>query len=247
MIYKDLNFKVKRNSYGDYVLIAKNAMVVCDEINERSLEKLYKTHKKVNNRKCYNNHNMEQLIYLTTNKYKLREANIVLRDKYGLNVKAMNPDFEIYEIQAKTCAEVAGFSARYAADKLGKPCLKSDTGLYIDALGGLPGPYNAYFDKQIGVEKFLKMFKDEKNRKARLEHCFAYCEPGKDPVIFTGECTGTISKEARGGDGRWHDFFFIPDGETKTLAEIGDESPEKKASHYGTAIDDLAKWLKERK
>lgn len=46
MIYKDLNFKVKRNSYGDYVLIAKNAMVVCDEINERSLEKLYQTQKK---------------------------------------------------------------------------------------------------------------------------------------------------------------------------------------------------------
>ncbi|MBQ6510347.1 hypothetical protein IJI94_00010 [Candidatus Saccharibacteria bacterium] len=44
------------------------------------------------------------------------------------------PDFEIYEIQAKTCAEVAGFSACYAADKLNKPCIKYDTGLYIEAL-----------------------------------------------------------------------------------------------------------------
>ena len=187
-----------------------------------------------------------ELIYLTTNRYKLREAEIVLRDKYGFDLKAMNPNFEIYEIQAKTCAEVAGFSARYAADKLGKPCLKSDTGLYIDALGGLPGPYNAYFDKQIGAEKFIRMLADETDRTARIENCFAYCEPGQEPVIFAGGCSGTISTELRGKDGRWHDFFFIPDGETKTLAEIGDEDVKKKSSFYGSAIDDLAEWLKNK-
>lgn len=184
-----------------------------------------------------------EIIYLSTNKYKIREAELILHDKYDFNIKAINPDFEIYEIQAKTCAEVAGFSARYAADKLKKPCLKSDTGLYLEALGGLPGPYNAYFDKQIGVEKFLAMLKDETNRKARIEHCFAYCEPGNKPIIFTGGSTGTITKKPRGHDGRWHDFFFVPDGETKTLAEIGDEDPIRKTSFYGSAIDDLAKWL----
>ena len=187
-----------------------------------------------------------KLIYLTTNKYKIREAELVLRDKYGIDVEAMNPDFEIYEIQAKTCAEVVGFSARYAADKIGKPCLKSDTGLYMEMLGGLPGPYNAYFDKQIGVEKFLRMVEGEENRKARLEHCFAYCEPGKEPVIFSGETFGTITKEPRGKDGRWHDFFFVPDGETRTLAEIGDEDPVKKALFYGDAIHEFAKWFMEQ-
>lgn len=188
---------------------------------------------------------MQKIIYLSTNKYKIREANIVLKDKYGLDIEAMNPDFEIYEIQAKTCAEVAAFSAKYAADKLGKPCLKSDTGLYLDALGGLPGPYNAYFDKQIGAEKFLNMIKNETNRKARLEHCFAFCKPGEEPIVFIGENYGTISSELRGKDGRWHDFFYIPDGETKTLAEIGDEDPAKKASFYGDAIDKFAEWAKE--
>ncbi len=123
-----------------------------------------------------------EIIYLTTNKYKLREAEIVLRDKYGFDLKAMNPDFEIYEIQAETCAEVAGFSARYAADCIKKPCIKSDTGLYIEALGGLPGPYNHYFDVQIGPEKFLKLIANEVNRNARIEHCFAYCEGRVDVV-----------------------------------------------------------------
>ena len=41
---------------------------------------------------------MKSIIYLTTNKYKLREAELILRDKYGFDLQAMNPDFEIYEI-----------------------------------------------------------------------------------------------------------------------------------------------------
>ncbi|MBR2709439.1 non-canonical purine NTP pyrophosphatase [Candidatus Saccharibacteria bacterium] len=188
---------------------------------------------------------MSKIVYLTTNKFKAREAKIVLGDKYGLDIEIVDPDFEIYEIQAKTCAEVAAFSAKYAANTLGKPCLKSDTGLYLEALGGLPGPYNAYFDKQLGVEKFLNMIKDETNRKATIEHCFAFCEPNKEPIVFIGKGHGTIAKEARGNDGRWHDFFFIPDGDTRTLAEIGDKDAAEKESKYGDAIDQFAKWAKE--
>ena len=190
---------------------------------------------------------MKELIYLTTNEFKVREAKLVLHDKYGFDIKIMDPDFELYEIQAKTCEEVAAFSARYGADKIGKPCIKSDTGLYLEALGGLPGPYNAYFDKQIGPKKFLKMLQGEKNRRAYIEHCFAYCEPGQEPVLFNSKCPGTIAKELRGNDGRWHDFFFIPDGETETLAEIGDKDVLKKTSFCSSAIDDLAEWLKENK
>ena len=190
---------------------------------------------------------MKKLIYLTTNPHKVEEANEFFGKKYGFDLEIVNPDFEILEIQAKTCGEVAGFSAKYAADKLGYPVLKSDTGLYLDALGGLPGPYNAYFDKQIGVDKLLEMLKGEKNRKARIEHCFAYCEPGSNPIIFTGGGTGTISRKAKGERGRWHDKFFIPDGETKTLSELRDIDYEREASYWGTAIDDFAKWYKENK
>ena len=75
--------------------------------------------------------------------------------------------------------------------KLNKAVLKSDTGLYIDALGGLPGPYNHYFDKQIGIEKFLELLKNEKNRKERLEHCFAFCE---QRIKFLGRRERSICK-----------------------------------------------------
>ena len=185
---------------------------------------------------------MKKLIYLTTNPYKVAEANKFFKEKYGFDLEIVNPEFEILETQAKTCGEVAAFSAKYAADKLGYAVLKSDTGLYLDALGGLPGPYNAYFDKQIGAEKFLELLKNETNRKARLEHCFAYCEPGEEPIVFTGGGTGTISYELKGNIGRWHDFFFIPDGEEKTLSELREIDYEKEATYWGDAKDQFAKW-----
>lgn len=190
---------------------------------------------------------MSKLIYLTTNPHKMEEANEFFEKKYGFNLEVMNPDFEVIEIQAKTCGEVAAFSAKYAAEKLNCPVLKSDSGLYIDALGGLPGPYNAYFDKQIGIDKFLELFKNETNRKARIEHTFAYCEPVEESVVFTGGGTGTIAKEARGTRGRWHDKFYIPDGEIRTLSELIDIDYEYEASFWGTAKDDFAKWYNENK
>jgi XTP/dITP diphosphohydrolase len=189
---------------------------------------------------------MKKLIYLTTNPHKVEEANEFFGKKYGFNLEIVNPDFEILETQAKTCSEVVAFSAKYAADKLGCAVLKSDSGLYLDALGGLPGPYNAYFDKQIGVDKFLELLKNETNRKARLEHCFAYCEPGEEPIVFTGGGTGTVALEPKGERGRWHDKFYIPDGETMTLSELREIDYEKEATFWGDAKDQFAKWYIEK-
>ena len=124
------------------------------------------------------------LVYLTTNKFKVREAEMVLGKQYGIELEIINPDFEIYEIQAKTCGEVAGFSARYAADKIGKPCLKSDTGLYLEMLGGLPGPYNAYFDKQIGTEKFLDMMKDKEFLNLKSEQNLDFSKKALENIIL---------------------------------------------------------------
>lgn len=183
-----------------------------------------------------------KLIYLTTNPHKVEEANELLGKKYGLNLEIMNPLFNVLEIQAKTCAEVAAFSAKYAADKLGCAVLKSDSGLYIDALGGLPGPYNAYFDKQIGIETFLTMMKEIKNRRAHIEHCIAYCQPGCEPIVFSGGGDGQIAYEAKGDRGRWHDKFYIPDGETMTLSELRAVDHQREASFWGHALDDFATW-----
>ena len=190
---------------------------------------------------------MEKPVYLTTNKGKFEEAMHIFKDKYGFDIDIKEPDFEVLEIQATNCKDVVAFSVKYACEKLGRPCIKSDSGLYIDALGGLPGPYNHDFDCLLGIDKFLELFKNEKNRKARLEDCFAYCEPGEEPIVFTGGGTGTISYEARGNLGRWHDKFYIPDGETKTLSELREIDRDYEAKFWGSAKEDFAKWYLENK
>ena len=190
---------------------------------------------------------MEKPVYLTPNKGKFEEAMHIFKDRYGFDIDIKEPDFEVLEIQATNCKDVVAFSVKYACEKLGRPCIKSDSGLYIDALGGLPGPYNHDFDHCIGVDKFLELFKNETNRKARLEDCFAYCEPGEEPIVFTGGGTGTIAYEAKGNLGRWHDKFYIPDGETKTLSELREIDRDYEAKFWGSAKEDFAKWYLENK
>ena len=98
---------------------------------------------------------MEKPVYLTTNKGKYEEAKHIFLDRYGFDIDIKEPDFEVLEIQADSCQDVVKFSVKYACEKLQRPCIKSDSGLYIDALGGLPGPYNHDFDYKLGVDKFL--------------------------------------------------------------------------------------------
>jgi len=83
---------------------------------------------------------MAKLTYLTSNKHKMEEANRHFVRKYGFKIDIKKPNFEIIEIQAQSSIEVVKFSVEYAAKKLKKPVLKSDTALYIDYLGGLTRP-----------------------------------------------------------------------------------------------------------
>ena len=183
------------------------------------------------------------MIYLTSNPDKMREAKEFFEKKCGFEVEILNPDFEPVEIQASTCAEVVAYTVKDAAERLGKPVVKSDAGFYADALGGLPGPYSKYFDRQIGAQKFLDFLKDEKNRGAKIEHCWAYCEPGKEPKVFIGGSKGSIALEESGESSRWVDKFFIPDGETRTISAIRDENYEKANRYWGNAKQQLLEYL----
>lgn len=72
-------------------------------------------------------------------------------------------------------------------------------------------------------------------------------EPGKEPIVFTGGGTGKIAKKARGNVGRWHDKFYIPDGETETLSELREKDRDYEAKFWGTAKYDFAEWFKNNK
>jgi XTP/dITP diphosphohydrolase len=86
---------------------------------------------------------------------------------------------------------------------------------------------------------------EKKRRTAVFRSVYAYSEPDKKPLFFIGECQGKIANKERGEGGFGYDPIFIPDGETKTFAEMSIEE-KNTFSHRGKAMDKLIDFLKEK-
>ncbi len=184
---------------------------------------------------------MKKIIYVTGNWAKILSAKKVL-EPLGFEVE--NVKMETTEIQANTVEEVASYSAKEASERLKCSVLKNDTGLYIDALNGFPGPYTHYVDDCLKEDGILKLLEKETNRNASFIEAFAYCEYGKDPIVFKSITKGKISLEKSGTYGWSWDFIFIPEGSDKTL---GNYSDEIRCLMWNTdAYKDLANYLEER-
>lgn len=163
---------------------------------------------------------MKKITYVTSNWAKVASAKQILEP---LGIEVDNIKMETTEIQANTVEEVAAYSAKEASEKLKCNVLKNDTGLFVEALGGFPGPYTHYIEDKIGENGLLKLLENVENRKAHFITAFAYCEYGKEPVVFTSITNGTIDKERSGKYGWGWDFIFIPEGKDKTFANYPDK------------------------
>ena len=163
---------------------------------------------------------MKKITYVTGNWSKILSAKQILEP---LGIEVDNVKMNTTEIQADTVEEVAMYSAKEASDKLKCSVLKNDTGLYVEALGGFPGPYTHYVDEKLGEDGLLKLLDGVENRNACFIEAFAYCEYGKEPIVFKSITKGKISREKSGTYGWSWDFIFIPDGEEKTLGCFEDE------------------------
>ena len=184
---------------------------------------------------------MKKITYVTGNWSKIMSAKNILEP---LGIEVDNVKMETTEIQADTVEEVAMHSAKEASDKLKCAVLKNDTGLYVEALGGFPGPYTHYVDERLGEDGLLKLLEGVDNRNACFMEAFAYCEYGKDPIVFKSITKGKIAKEKSGTYGWSWDFIFIPDGYDKTMGHYPDE---ERCHVWNTdASPDLADYLRNK-
>lgn len=184
---------------------------------------------------------MKKITYVTGNWSKIMSAKNIL-EPLGIDVD--NVKMETTEIQADTVEEVAMHSAKEASDKLKCAVLKNDTGLYVEALGGFPGPYTHYVDERLGEDGLLKLLEGVDNRNACFMEAFAYCEYGKDPIVFKSITKGKIAKEKSGTYGWSWDFIFIPNGYDKTMGNYPDE---ERCHVWNTdAYTELADYLKNK-
>ncbi len=184
---------------------------------------------------------MQKITYVTGNWSKIMSAKNILEP---LGIEVDNVKIETTEIQADTVEEVAMHSAKEASDKLKRSVLKNDTGLYVEVLGGFPGPYTHYVDEKLGEDGLLKLLEGVDNRNACFVEAFAYCEYRKDPIVFKSITKGKIAKEKSGTYGWSWDFIFIPDGYDKTMGNYPDE---ERCHVWNTdAYIELANYLKNK-
>jgi XTP/dITP diphosphohydrolase len=183
---------------------------------------------------------MKTLYFITSNKGKVREATEKLKP---LGFSVVQKDLGYPELQADSLDEVAEQGVQSVQLRFKKPFLLEDAGLFIDALNGFPGVYSKYVFFTIGLPGILRLLDDEKKRSAVFQSVYAYHEPGRQPIVCLGKCTGTITNEQRGKNGFGYDPIFIPTGSEKTFGEMT-ISEKNQFSHRARALEKLIRKLK---
>ncbi len=145
------------------------------------------------------------------------------------------------EIQSRNLAEIA----RFAAEEIGRQevCLVivEDSGLFIEALKGFPGPFSSYVLETIGLKGLLKLMQGIRQRDAYFQAAVALSSPELKSVTFTGYVHGRISDREHGTQGFGYDPIFTRRGATRTFAQIG-KGYKNRYSHRAVAFGKLAKW-----
>ncbi len=181
-----------------------------------------------------------KLYFVTCNKDKVKEFKQILEPK--IQVEQLEIDYP--ELRGDDPEEIARLAAKQLADKLNKPIVVEDSGLFIKALSGFPGTSSAYIHKRIGLKGILKLMKGIKNRECMYMSAVAYCEPKKPATSFLGTEKGNIAKKIRGAYGFGHDPVFIPEGYKKTYGEMKNCEEIKKFRRM--AVMKLVEYLNQR-
>ena len=188
-----------------------------------------------------------QIIAATNNAHKLSEIRPLLE-----------PDFRILSLQEvgwhgdlpedhETLEENSLQKAETIYARFNLPCFADDTGLEVEALNGEPGVYSARYageqrSSADNIALLLKALSGISNRKARFRTIIALVGDN-GTYTFEGVVHGRITTEPQGASGFGYDPVFVPDGFSKTMAEMTLEETNA-ISHRGHAVRKLVSFLK---
>lgn len=150
-----------------------------------------------------------------------------------------------------TFEDNAIIKAKFFSEQTKLACLADDSGLEVDALGGLPGVHSARFagyhaDDNTNNQKLLEELKKIGVTESTADYqCVAvFLDTDGTQILTKGKVEGKIKTVAKGSGGFGYDPYFYLDA-NKTMAEI---SPAEKnnISHRGAALREMILKLKER-
>lgn len=194
---------------------------------------------------------MEEIIFATKNKGKLKEISAILGDTFIVkSMEDIGITIDIVE-DGKTFEENAIKKAEEIMKLTNKIVLADDSGLAIDYLDGAPGIFSARYMGEdtpysFKNEKILELLKGVEGdlRNAQFICVIACAMPNKETITTRGEIHGKIAEKSSGDEGFGYDPIFYIEEFNKTSAELSLQQ-KNKISHRGKALFEIKQKLKE--
>ncbi|MBA3525893.1 MAG: RdgB/HAM1 family non-canonical purine NTP pyrophosphatase [Sphingomonas sp.] len=196
----------------------------------------------------------ERLVIATHNEGKLREISALL-EPFGIACTgAAELDLPEPEETGVTFIDNAELKARTAADLSGLPALADDSGLCVEALGGMPGVFSARWaearegnrDFALAMERVWEQVEacgPQVSRDAHFVCALAIAWPNDGQTeSFEGRVDGQLVWPPRGGQGFGYDPMFLPEGHEQTFGEM-DPDAKHAISHRARAFRKLVAEL----
>jgi XTP/dITP diphosphohydrolase len=182
-----------------------------------------------------------RLLLVSRNVNKLRELRAALP---GWEIELLDAPDEPVEDGA-SFLENAGIKARHGRAHAGVDdwVAGEDSGIEVAALGGRPGIESARWAADP-IERLLDELEGVSDRRARYVCEIVALSPGYSELRGSGTLEGTIALEARGSEGFGYDPIFVPEGEERTVAELGN-TWKVQHSHRAKAARELALALRD--
>ncbi|HET9251816.1 MAG TPA: RdgB/HAM1 family non-canonical purine NTP pyrophosphatase [Candidatus Eisenbacteria bacterium] len=194
---------------------------------------------------------VDLLVLATRNEGKAVELSRLLSGAVSrVETLAAYPQVKLPPEHGGSYREIAVAKALAVYEAVGLPALGDDSGIEVDALDGKPGLHSARFagekatdeeNNALLLERLARI--PPERRTARFRCALALVRAVDDVIEVEGVCEGRILDAPRGTQGFGYDPLFLPDGETRTFAEL---SPSRKdsLSHRGRAAAVLSRVLR---
>ncbi|MCK4546297.1 MAG: XTP/dITP diphosphatase [Candidatus Eisenbacteria sp.] len=187
-----------------------------------------------------------RIVLATTNQDKLGEIEIILAGA-GVELVSLQsfPDVCPADETGRTFEENARIKAVSVRDQTGLTTLADDSGLEVDALGGLPGVRSARFagerrDYDANNRRLAAVLRGlpPEDRTARFVCVACLAMPDGEVHCVRGTLEGVIIEEPRGSTGFGYDPLFLVQEYGRTLAELG-PAIKNRISHRARAMEQI--------
>ncbi|HKN54761.1 MAG TPA: RdgB/HAM1 family non-canonical purine NTP pyrophosphatase [Amycolatopsis sp.] len=196
-----------------------------------------------------------KLLLATRNAKKLGELRRILDAEGVTGIEVLGlADVDEFPEAPETAPDFEGNAVAKARDAVaatGLPAIADDSGIAVDALNGMPGVLSARWsgrhgDDDANLDLVLGQLADvpDERRGAAFVCAAALVLPDGTETVVRGEWRGSLIRERRGTNGFGYDPIFLPEGESRTSAQM-DPSEKDALSHRGRALRALLPALRE--